>query len=177
MGSIPPPYGYQQQPQPQRPGTPVWAIVLMVFVVLGGICAVMGAAILFPVFRQARSAARSTVKLSETKQIVLAAIMYEADHKDKFPSTDNPSALAVELKPYLKSGPDLVSKLPNYRWNPKLAGRTDLELTNSPNVWYCETGPDELHYVYIGFADGHARKVKEELAATYDSTAPIFEKI
>jgi prepilin-type processing-associated H-X9-DG protein len=43
------------------------------------------AAILFPVFAQAKAAAKKTASISNDKQITLAAIMYEADYDDMFP--------------------------------------------------------------------------------------------
>jgi len=43
------------------------------------------AAILFPVFAQAKAAAKNTTALSNLKQAGLAAIMYEGDNDDNFP--------------------------------------------------------------------------------------------
>lgn len=43
------------------------------------------AAILFPVFAQAKEAAKKTQTLSSIKQLALANIMYSADHDDRFP--------------------------------------------------------------------------------------------
>ena len=171
-----PPIDYQQPASPQRKGTPAWAIVLVIFGVLGLGCCVLGGAVLFPVFRQARNAARSTMRLSETKQIVLSALMFQGDHEERFLSTDKPTEIPSQLKQYLKGGMDLATKLPNYRWNPKLAGHKSFELTNPGEVWYCETGPDDLHNVYVAFADGHARKVHEDQAASVQATRPVFEK-
>ena len=44
------------------------------------------AAILFPVFAQAREAARTTVCLSNVKQLSLGAMMYVQDYDENFPS-------------------------------------------------------------------------------------------
>jgi len=43
------------------------------------------AAILFPVFAQAKAAAKQTAALSDTKQLALAVQMYENDYDDNFP--------------------------------------------------------------------------------------------
>src|ERR1700678_1117624 len=45
------------------------------------------AAILFPVFAQAKAAAKQTVCLSNQKQIALAAIIYSNDYDDIVPPT------------------------------------------------------------------------------------------
>jgi prepilin-type N-terminal cleavage/methylation domain-containing protein/prepilin-type processing-associated H-X9-DG protein len=47
------------------------------------------AAILFPVFAQARASARQTSCLSNTKQVGLAAMMYAQDYDETFPRMDN----------------------------------------------------------------------------------------
>jgi prepilin-type N-terminal cleavage/methylation domain-containing protein/prepilin-type processing-associated H-X9-DG protein len=47
------------------------------------------AAILFPVFAQARDSARQATCLSNTKQVGLAAIMYSQDYDETFPRLDN----------------------------------------------------------------------------------------
>lgn len=77
------------------------------------------AAILFPVFAQAREKARSTSCLSNTKQISLAYAMYNQDYDESFPATvterQAPASVAdtsdarapysyrVLLQPYVKS--------------------------------------------------------------------------
>src|ERR671938_665535 len=45
------------------------------------------AAILFPVFAQARSKARQTAGLSNAKQLALAVLMYSQDYDETFPRT------------------------------------------------------------------------------------------
>jgi len=47
------------------------------------------AAILFPVFAQARDSARQATCLSNTKQVGLAAMMYSQDYDETFPRLDN----------------------------------------------------------------------------------------
>jgi len=48
------------------------------------------AAILFPVFAQAKAAAKKTQSLSNTKQLVLASIMYAGDQDDNFCAEGEP---------------------------------------------------------------------------------------
>src|SRR6201990_961314 len=45
------------------------------------------AAILFPVFAQAKEAAKKTTCLSNTKQIALGVYLYTSDYDDTFPNT------------------------------------------------------------------------------------------
>ena len=58
----------------------------------------IGAAILFPVFSHARDEARTSMAMSNMKQLALAAHMYAADHNDKLPSMKN---WREEIAPYL----------------------------------------------------------------------------
>lgn len=61
------------------------------------------AAILFPVFAQARTAAKKTVAISNQKQISLAVVMYTADYDDTYPRNDG-CELNSSLNPVLNDG-------------------------------------------------------------------------
>jgi prepilin-type N-terminal cleavage/methylation domain-containing protein/prepilin-type processing-associated H-X9-DG protein len=76
------------------------------------------AAILFPVFAQAKLAAKKTVDLSNEKQIALAALMYSGDNDDMFPRDDYriptrytwaPITYREVTGPYVKNGIDNVN--------------------------------------------------------------------
>lgn len=62
----------------------VRAFTLIELLVVIAIIAIL-AAILFPVFAQAKAAAKKTVCLSQTKQVGLGAVMYAGDFDDRFP--------------------------------------------------------------------------------------------
>lgn len=64
------------------------AFTLIELLVVIAIIAIL-AAILFPVFAQAKDAAKQTVCISNTKQMALAGIMYANDSDDTLPRHDN----------------------------------------------------------------------------------------
>jgi prepilin-type N-terminal cleavage/methylation domain-containing protein len=94
------------------------------------------AAILFPVFAQAREKARSATCLSNNKQIGVAVSMYTADYDETYPSQRKDEMISLAaggkegtyydaLSPYIKSGKIWIcpSDLPN----PDAARKAKLE--------------------------------------------------
>ena len=71
----------------RRSGAPR-AFTLIELLVVIAIIAIL-AAILFPVFAQARAAARQTSCLSNVKQTALGAMMYSQDYDEMYPRMDN----------------------------------------------------------------------------------------
>jgi len=63
------------------------AFTLIELLVVIAIIAIL-AAILFPVFAQAKEAAKKTTCLSNTKQMALGIYMYSNDNDDVYPQND-----------------------------------------------------------------------------------------
>ena len=82
------------------------AFTLIELLVVIAIIAIL-AAILFPVFAQAKLAAKKTSSLSNTKQVTLSAIMYGGDYDDYLPLCVSGSWQGIET-------PKVTSALPTH---------------------------------------------------------------
>jgi len=81
------------------------AFTLIELLVVIAIIAIL-AAILFPVFAQAKLAAKKTVDLSNVKQLSYGFILYGADNEDRYPLSSYPhphNSWAITMQPYVKS--------------------------------------------------------------------------
>ncbi len=117
------------------------AFTLIELLVVIAIIAIL-AAILFPVFAQAKLAAKKTVDLSNIKQISLGAMMYATDSDDYFPRNDYlgigrqtwaPFTYREAIAPYVKNGVQNVSWIMT---NPNTTG----PLADT-GLWNTTTGP------------------------------------
>jgi prepilin-type N-terminal cleavage/methylation domain-containing protein/prepilin-type processing-associated H-X9-DG protein len=101
------------------------AFTLIELLVVIAIIAIL-AAILFPVFAQAREQARKTVCISNQKQIGLADAMYVQDYDETFPFAWGISGTwYFVLDPYIKS-----------------SGVSQWDLTGNNTVWHCPSDTD-----------------------------------
>lgn len=123
------------------------------------------AAILFPVFAQAKVAAKSAATVSNAKQVVLGVLMYAAEHDDKFPTAGNFDQLKAEIMPYVKNEPVFHPIRPGveFVWNRRVSGGNSMAVTSPaelPLIW--ESAPDERQMRIVAFADGHVKKMPDE---------------
>ena len=112
----------------------VKAFTLIELLVVIAIIAIL-AAILFPVFAQAKVAAKTAVTLSNLKQIAAAGFMYSADSDDVVHpheltappfSSANPAGYYIYLEPYAKSR-DIL-------WD-NVRGKAVASLGNTDYIW------------------------------------------
>jgi prepilin-type N-terminal cleavage/methylation domain-containing protein len=97
------------------------AFTLIELLVVIAIIAIL-AAILFPVFAQAKVAAKKAAAISNQKQIGLSIVMYAADYDDLYPRNDDcqPGTSlngALNSRPYNPTGPGCTSPPFQYRMN------------------------------------------------------------
>ena len=96
----PPPVNYPGYVPPPRGGMPVWGWILVGCLGCGCILVPVVAAILFPVFAQARNRARAVTCLSNLKQIDLGTLMYAQDYDERLPIAAN---WQTGIDPYVKN--------------------------------------------------------------------------
>jgi prepilin-type N-terminal cleavage/methylation domain-containing protein/prepilin-type processing-associated H-X9-DG protein len=119
------------------------AFTLIELLVVIAIIAIL-AAILFPVFAQAREKARAITCVSNMKQIGLATLMYIQDYDETFPYAQGndqaarPTAANL-VDPYIKAGNLNVNDLGGNAWP-------------ETSVWVC---PDGKTYDHGGDVDGY----------------------
>ncbi len=117
--------------------TPRRAFTLIELLVVIAIIAIL-AAILFPVFAQARDKARQTTCLSNMKQASLAVVMYQQDYDETFPLDDQEftgekynydMSWVKSVQPYVKNL--AMFSCPNGAYDPSVDGKPDADPTHS----------------------------------------------
>lgn len=167
--SVDPPQG---EPPPSASSSPSaasakpfpWMVVTIVVAGVAVFGCVILAAILFPVFSQAKSAAKQTETMSRLKQISTALSIYLVDSELKFPP-DMSSGAAIQ--PYLRTySRDVIfeSLNPNGKellGNALLAGKDSLAMPDQANTMTLFDSADWPNKTRItALVDGSVRKVK-----------------
>ena len=184
-----PPYEMSQPPEgpPPRQSTSVWVWVLVGLAGMCVLCGVIGAAVLFPVFAQARLAAKKSVSLSYARQVSISVLLYSTDFDDTLPPIDNGPAVANRLKDYLndKRGSSnngriresLKSKAASYMWNTTVSGIALPTIGNVSDVWmFYSTEPPEMKSLSMAFLDSHSTSVLRDDVPARTAVKPIIEK-
>lgn len=180
-----PPY---VEPPKQRNSTTVILIVIGVIAVGGCLVIAIGAALLFPVFSQARAAAKETESLSNVKKINVALQVYASDYDDHLPPAevwrDALTTSGVVYDEIVYEDPLLGRggpQRPSYAMNWQAGGVkvTKLKAPDRFVVIYGSNilamnpagGPEDVRLtprkrMIVGFADGSAKLVKGEEAGS-----------
>lgn len=119
------------------------AFTLIELLVVIAIIAIL-AAILFPVFAQAREKARGISCLSNLKQIGTGIMMYAQDYDETYPMSESGGAAGIPQRswhlmvyPYIKNGENQVSA-------------TTGHLASSSGIFRCPSHPDETQDSHYG---------------------------
>jgi prepilin-type N-terminal cleavage/methylation domain-containing protein/prepilin-type processing-associated H-X9-DG protein len=115
------------------------AFTLIELLVVIAIIAIL-AAILFPVFAQARSKARQTACLSNQKQMGTALMMYAQDYDEVLPGNNNKSAEAIDLPLGFMDNASVRN------WAKSL-----MPYVKNLDVWKCPQAPPRRETVSPGF--------------------------
>lgn len=117
------------------------------------------AAILLPVFAQARDRAMETSSESNLKQIGLAITMYAYDHSGKYPSMDTMDHFTASITKYV---PQTIMIEPGddqaYVLNAHLSGVDGSKIENPEAAWVAkDPDPHADGMVAVLYADGHVQ--------------------
>jgi prepilin-type N-terminal cleavage/methylation domain-containing protein/prepilin-type processing-associated H-X9-DG protein len=141
------------------------------------------AAILFPVFAQAKEAAKCTSCLSQEKQLGLALGLYAADNDDGVPTAEEEAGEGGELngdswidtlQPYVKT--DLIFRCPSDHspnWDALVSAR---QTSYGLNAFFAPNHPPYYGFKLASAVDPSGRVLIAELGnlADEDHFAPMF---
>jgi prepilin-type N-terminal cleavage/methylation domain-containing protein len=153
------------------------AFTLIELLVVIAIIAIL-AAILFPVFANAKLAANRTTALSNMRQITMATVMYANDHNDGLPRTMQPDPMDSNAPPITIGWWDVSNyqrALESYMRN-GLGGVSERGEGNRRSVWFDPSDPDRSIPVMWGsFSDnGHLTGVARNLSQIAEPSGTIY---
>ncbi len=173
---VPPPNSPYAQPygtvDPPRKSMSALTIILIIFGIMGFGVIVL-AAILFPVFSQAKMAAKKTATLSNVKQLGTGLAIYMSDFDDVYPFRfGSNNDLKEFLMPYIKSeerftsfNPNGGEILPNSQLQ-KFSASAVMDTRDTVTLFEAKEWPQEGKC--YGFVDTHAQFLKSEDGITFD---------
>lgn len=144
------------------------AFTLIELLVVIAIIAIL-AAILFPVFAQAREKARQTSCLSNMKQVALGLIMYTQDYDEQFPRADYtlPAGTPGPLNPGATGG--FALRINHYKWQAWV-----LPYIKNSQVFFCPSRRrDEVAWSTNGESKGNGYALNLSLSGR--PIAPVGE--
>jgi prepilin-type processing-associated H-X9-DG protein len=120
------------------------------------------AAILFPVFAQARLKAQETSSVSNLKQVALGVLMYTQDYDERLPPMQDLATMKKAIMPYVRN--EEVFKDPRtgepYRVNPAASRKPDASIAVPAQfVLLYESTPSRDGKRAVAFADGHVKRL------------------
>lgn len=123
------------------------------------------AAILFPVFAQARVTARETSSVSNLRQIATAAMMYTQDWDEVLPPMKDAATAKKALMPYCKNEAMFIDPRTNEPYHVNVAAsRKHVATVDSPAqfVLFYEATPGRDGKRAVAFLDGHVKRITEQ---------------
>ncbi|RYG33313.1 hypothetical protein EON81_18450 [bacterium] len=166
------------QPAPASSNKNTLWIILAVLVGVCGCGTVILAAILLPVFSQAKMAAKRTAGLSSMKELSLGVLMYMGDADDRFPPVmDSALSMKPMVEPYVKDPSVFTSK--NEKGgeilsDPRLAGRFSFSIADpSKGIMLYDSLPWQGDRSPVGYIDGSARLIPHASIASIMAPDPF----
>jgi prepilin-type processing-associated H-X9-DG protein len=156
-------------PPPPASKNPAGVIIGLVVALFGGVFVLaILAAILFPVFAQARDKAREITSASNLKILGLATMMYAQDYDQRLPPMDSFDHYKAAINSYVPNQKDNSDPFVEtgfnvpYQINSAMSRKSLGDLPNArTTVLLEESVPHSRHMINVLYADGHVELVPQ----------------
>ena len=160
---------------PQKSTTNVWLWVVLGLAGTCVLCGVIGAAVLFPVFAQARQTARLTSSMSSAKQVSTSLALYTSDFDDRFPPMDSGANVVPRLHPYIKNS-RLETLAVGYEWNQALSRLDSKTIDNQSALWmFVVPPPTGSKKQTVAFTDFHVKNYGVDEISPITAVKPVIK--